>query len=68
MVQLELKNVCKKYTGQSRYALDHINLAVEKGDFVAIMGRSGSGKTTFLNAASTIDSIDSGDIFCGGKI
>lgn len=67
MVQLELKNVCKKYTGQSRYALDHINLAVEKGDFVAIMGRSGSGKTTFLNAASTIDSIDSGDIFCGGK-
>lgn len=67
MAQLELKNVCKKYSGQSHYALDHINLVVEKGDFVAIMGRSGSGKTTFLNAASTIDTIDSGDIFCGDK-
>ncbi|AQP41721.1 ABC transporter ATP-binding protein [Streptococcus gallolyticus] len=67
MVQLELKNVCKKYSGQSHYALDHINLVVEKGDFVAIMGRSGSGKTTFLNVSSTIDSIDSGDIFCGDK-
>ncbi|HHJ7874073.1 TPA: ATP-binding cassette domain-containing protein, partial [Streptococcus pyogenes] len=52
MKQLVLKDVCKKYPNQLNYALDHINLIVEKGEFVAVMGRSGSGKTTLLNVTS----------------
>ncbi|HHJ9489214.1 TPA: ABC transporter ATP-binding protein, partial [Streptococcus pyogenes] len=61
------KDVCKKYPNQLNYALDHINLIVEKGEFVAVMGRSGSGKTTLLNVTSIIDKIDSGSIYCADK-
>ena len=67
MKQLVLKDVCKKYSNQLNYALDHINLIVEKGEFVAVMGRSGSGKTTLLNVTSIIDKIDSGNIYCADK-
>ncbi|WP_146624685.1 ATP-binding cassette domain-containing protein, partial [Streptococcus pyogenes] len=67
MKQLVLKDVCKKYPNQLNYALDHINLIVEKGEFVAVMGRSGSGKTTLLNVTSIIDKIDSGSIYCADK-
>ena len=67
MKQLVLKDVCKKYPNQLNYALDHINLIVEKGEFVAVMGRSGSGKTTLLNVTSIIDKIDSGNIYCADK-
>lgn len=57
----------QKYPNQLNYALDHINLIVEKGEFVAVMGRSGSGKTTLLNVTSIIDKIDSGNIYCADK-
>lgn len=48
MKQLVLKDVCKKYPNQLNYALDHINLIVEKGEFVAVMGRSGSGDNAIM--------------------
>lgn len=48
MNQLLLKNVCKRYPNQPNYALDHINLTVRKGEFVAVMGRSGSGDSDIM--------------------
>lgn len=48
MNQLLLKNVCKRYPNQPNYALDHINLTVRKGEFVAVMGRSGSGENSII--------------------
>ncbi len=47
-------------------ALKGIDLAVEKGEMVAIMGQSGSGKTTLLNCLAGLDTIDEGDIFIRG--
>ena len=42
------------------HALRDLNLKVEPGEFVAITGHSGSGKTTFLNVAGLLDELDSG--------
>ncbi len=47
-------------------ALDKINLKINKGDFIAIMGASGSGKSTFMNILGTLDVPTSGDYFFNG--
>lgn len=66
---LEVKNVTKYYGSGSivTKALDGISLTVEKGEFTAIMGASGSGKSTFLNVISTIDRVSSGEILADGR-
>ena len=38
-------------------ALEHINLTVEKGDWLAVMGPSGSGKTTLMNIIGCMDTV-----------
>ncbi|MCF6262682.1 MAG: ABC transporter ATP-binding protein [Xanthomonadales bacterium] len=47
-------------------ALDGIDLRVEKGEFIAVMGRSGSGKTTLLNMLGCMDQPDSGEYWLDG--
>lgn len=47
-------------------ALDGIDLSVEKGEFIAVMGRSGSGKTTLLNMLGCMDQPDSGEYWLDG--
>lgn len=61
---LEMKNLTKKYyegTAES-YAVDHVDLTVDKGEFVMIMGASGSGKTSLLHLIAGIDAFDSGTV------
>lgn len=48
-------------------ALDNANLQVNGGEFIAIMGASGSGKSTMLHAAAGLTHIDSGRILVGGQ-
>jgi ABC-type lipoprotein export system ATPase subunit len=48
------------------HALRGVDLALERGEMVAIMGPSGCGKTTLLNCLSGLDSIDSGDVVIEG--
>ncbi len=48
-------------------ALKGVSLAVANGDFVAIMGASGSGKSTFMNILGCLDSATSGDYWLGGE-
>ena len=64
---LKIEKIEKYYGSRSSLtkAIDNISFAVEKGEFVAIMGASGSGKTTLLNCISTIDKVTSGHIFVG---
>lgn len=47
-------------------AIDHVSFFVDKGEFIGIMGTSGSGKTTILNILSTIDNMSDGQIFYDG--
>ncbi|MFZ1301937.1 MAG: ABC transporter ATP-binding protein [Candidatus Microsaccharimonas sp.] len=49
------------------YALDGINLTIQKGEFIAIMGPSGCGKTTLLNVLGLLDSKIEGDYELNGK-
>ena len=41
---------------------DHLDLAIPRGDFIAVMGPSGSGKTTLLNLLGGIDGVDEGEV------
>jgi putative ABC transport system ATP-binding protein len=65
---VEARAVVKTYdTGKVQVqALRGVDLAVERGEMVAIMGPSGCGKTTLLNCLSGLDSIDSGQVSIEG--
>lgn len=65
---LEIRNLKKEYgtDGNQTKALQGLSFAVDKGEFVAIMGRSGSGKTTLLNIIATIDKKSSGIVKISG--
>lgn len=63
-----LQNVCKYYrtaAGVVR-ALDDIDFVVERGEFVAVIGRSGSGKSTLMNMLGCLDTPDEGRYFLDG--
>ncbi|WP_418527717.1 ATP-binding cassette domain-containing protein, partial [Longicatena caecimuris] len=65
---IDVKNLRKSYQTQDKTVeiLKGINIHVNLGDFMIIMGESGSGKTTFLNCVSGFDTIDEGSIEIGG--
>ena len=65
---LVLENVRKVYkTGEvETHALRGVNLAVRRGEFIAIMGPSGSGKTTLLNMIGSLDVPTSGRVLIDG--
>jgi putative ABC transport system ATP-binding protein len=65
---LELKQLCKSYpeSGRRRVIFDDLNLEVRRNDFIVLLGRSGSGKSTFLNLISGIDQPDSGEVIVNG--
>lgn len=65
MALIEVKNIIKTYaTGDSSFnALNNVSLSIEKGEFVAIMGASGSGKSTFMNMLGTLDKPNSGSYY-----
>lgn len=66
---LELKNVQKSfYLGKKKFpVLRGINLSLDRGEFVSILGESGGGKTTLLNTIGGLDSQFEGDILVDGK-
>src|SRR5436190_16019219 len=57
---LELNNVTKAYSGP--LGLQNVNLAIERGEFVAIVGYSGSGKTTLISLIAGLLKPDSGTV------
>jgi putative ABC transport system ATP-binding protein len=65
---IDLRDVIKTYeTGAGAFtALKGIDLQVDKGEFVAVVGKSGSGKSTLLNVLAGIDRPTSGHVVVGG--
>ena len=68
MSLIEIKNLIKTYqTGDSSFnALNDVSLTVKEGEFVAIMGTSGSGKSTFMNTLGCLDKPTSGSYHLDG--
>ncbi|WP_175956924.1 ATP-binding cassette domain-containing protein [Schaalia sp. Marseille-Q2122] len=65
---LELRSIRKAYTTASlvQIALDDVSVSFRDNEFVAILGQSGSGKTTMLNIIGGLDQFDAGDLVIDG--
>ena len=68
MALIEVKNAIKTYQmgDELFYAMNDISFEIEQGDFVAIMGASGSGKSTCMNMLGTLDKPNSGKYYLDG--
>jgi putative ABC transport system ATP-binding protein len=66
---VEIRDVSKAYERgkQKVEVLHHIDLDIQKGDFLALMGPSGSGKTTLLNLIGGLDAPSAGSLAVGGQ-
>ena len=67
---LELKDICKTFnpnTINAKVALNHLNLTLNDGDFVTVIGGNGAGKSTLLNAIAGVFQVDSGTITIDGQ-
>lgn len=62
---LQLKNISKSFDGVE--VLKNINLEIEKGEIVSILGPSGGGKTTLLNIILGLIDVESGNIIYDGE-
>jgi len=65
-VDIEFKNVSFKYPGAESYSLKNINLKIESGEHLAVVGRNGSGKTTFIKLMCRLYDVTDGEILING--
>ena len=64
-VALELKNISKRFG--DKYANKNVDLTLNKGEILAILGENGSGKTSMVNMIAGIYYPDEGEIFVDGE-
>ena len=66
-IAIEFKNVCFKYPSSEKYILDNISFSINPGETVALVGKSGSGKTTILDLIPRLYDPDNGYITFNNK-
>lgn len=68
-VLIEIRDICKVYNpGENEvWALDHVNVTIDRGEFVAIIGQSGSGKSTLMNILGCLDVPTGGSYLLNGQ-
>lgn len=64
--EIEFNNVSFKYPKSDIYALKQINLKISNGEKLAVVGRNGSGKTTFIKLLCRLYDVDEGEILING--
>ena len=64
--EIEFKNVSFKYPNTESYALKNINIKINNGEHLAVVGRNGSGKTTFIKLMCRLYDVTDGDILING--
>ena len=64
--EIEFKNVSFKYPNMESYALKNINIKINNGEHLAVVGRNGSGKTTFIKLMCRLYDVTDGEILING--
>jgi putative ABC transport system ATP-binding protein len=68
MLQLnQIHKIFNEGTPDEKIAIDHVNLALQPGDFVTVIGSNGAGKSTLMNIISGVLIPDVGEVQIGGK-
>ncbi|MCB2305018.1 metal ABC transporter ATP-binding protein [Clostridium estertheticum] len=62
---INIKNLCFTYTNSKQYILDNVNVKIEKGSYVSILGENGSAKSTLLKLILNLLKPNSGQIIIG---
>ena len=65
---LHLEAVTKQYNKNTQFALKNINLVIKRGDFVALTGESGCGKTTLLRLIAGLETLTNGSISIDNQV
>lgn len=65
--EVEFKNVSFKYPGAENYSLKNINIKIKNGEHLAVVGRNGSGKTTFIKLMCRLYDVTDGEILINGE-
>jgi multiple sugar transport system ATP-binding protein len=67
MASVTFEQATRRYPGADRPAVDHLDLAVDDGEFVVLVGPSGCGKTTSLRMVAGLETVDAGCIRIGAR-
>lgn len=65
--KIEIKNLCFKFSESKEYILKDVNLNIDSGDYIGIYGKSGSGKSTFVDLFSGLLTPESGEVYYNNK-
>lgn len=64
---IEMRQVSFSYPGSDRCALDHVDICIQKGEMLAVVGENGAGKSTFAKVLLGLYQPTSGEVCCDGK-
>lgn len=64
--KIEVRNLCYRYENNDNLAIDNINITINRGEKVGIVGKVGSGKTTLMNIIAGLYEVESGRVYFNG--